>query len=105
MKPEDLAKFESEKKERNLMMPGFEGADAREGDLGAPKYRVHVYVVSNPNRPYISLEADDRNSAKRIAIDFMVNGIVDLDGEFIPRHRIIRIMIQEEMDEWPAQIG
>jgi hypothetical protein len=97
---EELIARESEDKERQVMMPGFD-ASARED--GAPGYRVHVYLVSNPSRPYVTFHEEDRAAAVIRAQSLLVSGILDLDGEFIPVHRITKILLQEEIDEWQVQ--
>ena len=102
MKSEEHANM-SEDLERKLMLPEYEGADARDGESHESIWRVHVYTNTNPRRPYVSFDKDDRNSAVRMSTDIMINGIVDLDGEFIPRNRIHKIWIQEPRTEWEVQ--
>ena len=101
MKPEEYARM-SEDRERALMMPD---ASARGDESESDSWRVHVYTSDHPRRPLFTMEKDDRNSAVRAATDFIVNGIMDLDGEFIPKHRIYKVWIQEPRVEWQVQEG
>ena len=89
----------SEENEREVMFPEFESMPESGVTLGLP-YRVHVYALDRLGHeelaPFITFQSEDEIAADATARNVLQNGIMDLDGEYIPARRITRVQIEEK---------
>ena len=84
----------SEITEREVMMPAYEPEKSEDNLKEMEGFMVRVYL-HGITLPKVSFFFEERIGADAFARKLLIDGILDLDGEYIPAARIFRLQLEE----------